>query len=109
MVGSFAARLRVAEGYEVAIAAALGAAAEAVAVAGLDAAAEILATLRRDDAGSAGLVIAQAPRDLTRRFRHTSLQPHPPHAAQGPSRLTSWCARPTGWRRPRRSFSATWW
>ena len=41
-----------------AIAAALGAAAEAVAVTGLDAAAEILATLRRDDAGSAGLVIA---------------------------------------------------
>jgi chromosome segregation protein len=60
VVGSFAARLRVAEGYEVAIAAALGAAAEAVAVDGLDAAAEILATLRRDDAGRAGLVIAQA-------------------------------------------------
>ncbi len=60
VVGSFAARLRVAEGYEVAIAAALGAAAEAVAVDGLDAAAEILATLRRDDAGRAGLVIARA-------------------------------------------------
>ncbi|HEY0998545.1 MAG TPA: chromosome segregation protein SMC, partial [Streptosporangiaceae bacterium] len=60
VVGSFAARLRVAEGYEVAIAAALGAAAEAVAVAGLDAATEILATLRRDDAGGASLVIAQA-------------------------------------------------
>ena len=59
VVGSFAARLRVAEGYEVAIAAALGAAAEAVAVTGLDAAADILATLRRDDAGSTGLVIAQ--------------------------------------------------
>jgi len=58
VVGSFAARLRVAEGYEVAIAAALGAAADAVAVAGLDAAAEILAALRRDDAGSATLVIA---------------------------------------------------
>ncbi len=57
VVGSFAARLRVAEGYEVAIAAALGAAADAVAVAGLDAAAQILATLRRDDAGSAALVI----------------------------------------------------
>jgi chromosome segregation protein len=57
VVGSFAARLRVAEGYEVAIAAALGAAAEAVAVTGLDAAAEILATLRRDDAGGASLVV----------------------------------------------------
>ena len=58
VVGSFAAGLRVAEGYEVAIAAALGAAADAVAVAGLDAAAEILATLRREGAGSAALVIA---------------------------------------------------
>ena len=60
VVGSFAAALRVAEGYEVAIAAALGAAADAVAVAGLDAAAEILTTLRREDAGSAALVIAAA-------------------------------------------------
>ena len=58
VLGPFAERLQVAEGYEVAIAAALGAAADAVAVAGLDAAADILAALRRDDAGSAGLVIA---------------------------------------------------
>ena len=61
VLGSFAARLRVAEGYEVAIAAALGAAAEAIAVTSLDAAAEILSALRRSDAGSAGLVIASAP------------------------------------------------
>ena len=60
VMGSFAACLRVAEGYEVAIAAALGAAADAVAVAGLDAAAGILATLRADEAGRAALVIAQA-------------------------------------------------
>ena len=66
VLGSFAERLRVAEGFEVAIAAALGAAADGVAVTGLDAAAEILATLRRDDAGSAGLVIADAePAGLT--------------------------------------------
>jgi chromosome segregation protein len=58
VVGSFAARLKVAEGFEVAIAAALGAAADAVAVTSLDAAAEILSTLRREAAGSAGLVIA---------------------------------------------------
>jgi chromosome segregation protein len=57
VTGAFAAQLRVAEGYEVAIAAALGSAAEAIAVSGLDAAAGILATLRRDDAGSAALVI----------------------------------------------------
>jgi len=61
VLGSFAARLQVADGYEVAIAAALGAAADAVAVADLDAAAEILATLRRADAGSAALVIAAPP------------------------------------------------
>ena len=58
VTGSFAARLRVAEGFEVAIVAALGAAADAVAVTSLEAAAEILSTLRREDAGSAGLVIA---------------------------------------------------
>jgi chromosome segregation protein len=57
VVGSFAARLKVAEGFEVAIAAALGAATDAVAVTHLDAAAEIMSTLRRDDAGSASLVI----------------------------------------------------
>ena len=60
VLGAFAARLQVAEGFEVAIAAALGAAADAVAVTSLDAAAEILSTLRREDAGSAGLVIAAA-------------------------------------------------
>jgi len=77
VVGSFAARLRVAEGYEVAIAAALGAAAEAVAVTGLDAAADILVTLRRDDAGSTGLVIAQpAPA--------TPAGPAAPPVPQGP-------------------------
>jgi len=59
VIGSFAARLRVAKGFEVAITAALGAAAEAVAVSGLDAAADILATLRQADAGSAALVVAE--------------------------------------------------
>ena len=78
VVGSFAARLRVAEGYEVAISAALGAAAEAVAVTGLDAAAEILATLRRDDAGSAGLVIAQATPAAT---SPAPAAPRAPHGA----------------------------
>ncbi len=74
VIGSFAARLRVAEGYEVAIAAALGAAAEAVAVTGLDAAADILATLRDADAGSAALVIGTE-----------SVDPAPPGAPGLPS------------------------
>ena len=115
VVGSFAAALRVAEGYEVAVAAALGAAADAVAVAGLDAAAEILATLRRQDAGSAALVIAAegtapatpaAPKPRTPQPRG----PSPSSLrAQGRSAPPSWCGHRTGWRRPRPSFCATWW
>jgi chromosome segregation protein len=58
VLGPFAERLQVAEGFEVAIAAALGAAADAVAVTDVNAAADILAALRRDDTGRAGLVIA---------------------------------------------------
>ncbi len=127
VTGSFAARLRVAEGYEVAVAAALGAAADAVAVAGLDAAAEILITLRREDTGSATLVIsaedaapAPAPAPPPPPPTPTAPPPPPPTApppphqplcrgARGRSPLTSWCARPTGSRRPRPSFSAMWW
>ena len=85
VVGSFAERLRVAEGFEVAIAAALGAAADAVAVTSLDAAAEILSALRRDDAGSAALVIAAegtVPADpATPQPRQNPASP-----AKGPSR-----------------------
>jgi chromosome segregation protein len=57
VLGSLADRLEVAEGYEAAIAAALGAAAEAVAVEGVDAAVAILGTLRADDSGRATLAI----------------------------------------------------
>ncbi len=115
VLGPFAERLQVAEGFEVAIAAALGAAADAVAVAGLDAAAEILAALRRDDAGSAGLVIA-APADpsarspipspLTPTTSPPSSQPSPrPHpastaapgpAAAGPVRAVDLVRAPDG-------------
>jgi len=58
VTGPFAGRLTVAEGYETAIAAALGAAAEAITVDGLDAAAAVLAEIRAADAGTVGLVIA---------------------------------------------------
>jgi chromosome segregation protein len=61
VLGSLAALLTVEEGAADAIAAALGAAAGAVAVDGLDAAADILATLKRDGAGQAELVIACDP------------------------------------------------
>ena len=68
VLGSFAARLTVADGYQKAIAAALGAAAEALTVNGLDAAVEVLTGIRSANAGSVGLVIAS---------------PHDPSAASG--------------------------
>src|SRR5215472_9105043 len=61
VLGSFAARLSVADGYETAIGAALGAAAEAITVGGLDAAVDLLAALAAADAGTVGLVIAGSP------------------------------------------------
>ncbi len=66
VLGAVAGLLTVADGAQEAITAALGAAADAVAVAGLDAAVTILRQLKADDAGSTALVIvgegaAQAP------------------------------------------------
>ena len=58
VLGPFAARLAVADGYETAIAAALGAAAEAVTVDGLESAVDVLAAIHAADAGTVGLVIA---------------------------------------------------
>ena len=90
VLGPFAERLHVAEGFEVAIAAALGAAADAVAVDGLDAAAEILAALRRHDAGSARLVIA-TPSSPAAPAAPADPGPPPPRPARRPRRtpLTS--------------------
>jgi chromosome segregation protein len=56
--GPFAGRLTVADSYQTAIAAALGAAAEAITVDGLGAAVEVLAEIRAADAGTVSLVIA---------------------------------------------------
>ncbi|MGH3246556.1 MAG: hypothetical protein ACRDOI_10145, partial [Trebonia sp.] len=58
VLGSFAAQLTVTDGYQKAIAAALGAAAEALTVSGLDAAVEVLTGIRTANAGTVGLVIA---------------------------------------------------
>jgi chromosome segregation protein len=58
VLGSFAAQLTVADGYQKAIASALGAAAEALTVSGLDAAVEVLTGIRAANAGTVGLVIA---------------------------------------------------
>jgi chromosome segregation protein len=58
VLGPLAQLLTVADGAQEAIAAALGAAAGSVVVAGLDAAVDIMTALRSQDAGRAGLVIA---------------------------------------------------
>ena len=61
IIGPFAEALSVQEGAQIAIAAALGAAANAVAVTDLNAAIAILTVLRESGAGTAGLVIAGYP------------------------------------------------
>jgi chromosome segregation protein len=61
VIGPFAEALSVADGAQTAVAAALGAAANAVAVTDLNAAIAILTVLRESGAGTAGLVIAGYP------------------------------------------------
>jgi len=70
VLGPAATLLRVATGFEVPVAAALGAAADAVAVSGPAAAAEALRLLRKEDGGRAALLLAVAP---------------PPDGAPGPA------------------------
>ncbi|WP_040157438.1 chromosome segregation protein SMC [Nigerium massiliense] len=60
VMGSVAALVGVQPGYEAAVAAALGGAAEAVAVSGLDAAVDVLGRLRADELGRAGLLVGGA-------------------------------------------------
>jgi chromosome segregation protein len=64
VLGAFAGQLTVQDGYQTAIAAALGASAEAVTVGGLHAAISVLAEIRAADAGTVALVIAGS-RDLS--------------------------------------------
>ncbi|WP_329137050.1 chromosome segregation protein SMC [Streptomyces sp. NBC_01476] len=61
VLGSAATLLHVTPGYEIAVAAALGAAADAVVVPSPSAAAEALRLLRKEDAGRAALLLAGAP------------------------------------------------
>ncbi|MEO7060006.1 MAG: chromosome segregation protein SMC, partial [Lapillicoccus sp.] len=59
VTGSVASLLQVEAGHESAVAAALGWVADALAVRGVDAAVAALATLRRDDAGRAGMLVSE--------------------------------------------------
>lgn len=63
LMGSVAALLSVESGYEAAVAAALGTAADAVVVTDADAAVEAIAHLKGDDLGRAGLLLGGGPVD----------------------------------------------
>ncbi len=65
LLGSVAALLSVRSGYETAVAAALGSAADAVAVADADAAVAAIGHLKTHDLGRAGLVLGGGPTDTT--------------------------------------------
>ncbi|WP_327408853.1 chromosome segregation protein SMC [Streptomyces sp. NBC_01281] len=72
LLGPAAELLSVTAGFEVALAAAFGAAADAIAVSTPASAAEAIRLLRKQDAGRASLLLAGAPED------------HPPHGGGGP-------------------------
>ena len=83
IIGPFAEALSVEDGAQTAVAAALGAAANAVAVTDLNAAIAILTVLRESGAGTAGLVIAgypEAGHSLTGRPQRTAGSGLPPGA-----------------------------
>ena len=83
IIGPFADVLSVEDGAQTAVAAALGAAANAVAVTDLNAAIAVLTVLRESGAGTAGLVIAgypEAGHSLTGRAQRTAGSGLPPGA-----------------------------
>ncbi len=92
LLGSVAALLTVEPGHEVALAAALGGLADAVAVAGADDALAALRLLKDDDAGRAGLLIGSVPAPAS-----------PPVSQPGRPRQPSRTCRPARAGRP------TWW
>ncbi len=111
VLGAVAALVTVADGAQEAIAAALGSAADAVAVSGLDAAVAILETLKDDDAGSASLVIAQSARGTPPRRSRARPRCHPGSTSR-PARSprSTWCAArrncPPRWPA---CWPASWW
>ncbi len=71
VLGSLAALLTVEPGYEEAVAAALGHAADAIAVESLGGAVDVIRWLRADDAGRATLVVASEGREVPAHARRT--------------------------------------
>ena len=108
VLGSFAAQLTVADGYQKAIAAALGAAAEALTVTGLDAAVEVLAGIRSAKKGTVGLVIAASPVRPADPGAGPRADSEHPGGPQGQSGESARDATPAGPARPALPDGARW-
>ncbi len=85
LLGPAAELLTVAPGYEVQVAAALGAGADALAVSGPGAAADAIRLLRKQDAGRAALLLAGAPDEA--RQRRAGGPPYVADLVRGPEEL----------------------
>ncbi|MFF8645435.1 chromosome segregation protein SMC [Streptomyces sp. NPDC015345] len=85
LLGPAAELLTVAPGYEVPVAAALGAGADAIAVSGPSTAAEAIRLLRKQDAGRAALVLGGAPEDV--RPARSGGPPYVADLVRGPDEL----------------------
>ncbi|WP_223777017.1 chromosome segregation protein SMC [Streptomyces sp. 135] len=85
LLGPAAELLTVAPGYEVPVAAALGAGADAVAVSGPSTAAEAIRLLRKQDAGRAALLLGGAPEDV--RPERSGGPPYVADLVRGPDEL----------------------
>ncbi|MEU9194739.1 chromosome segregation protein SMC [Streptomyces hundungensis] len=87
LLGPAAQLLTVTPGYEVALAAALGVAADAVAVGGPSSAAEAIRMLRKQDAGRAALLLSGAPDDEEARPARGEGPPRAADLVHGPAEL----------------------
>ncbi|MFH8408185.1 chromosome segregation protein SMC [Streptomyces sp. NPDC018019] len=87
LLGPAAELLTVAPGHEVAVAAALGAVADAVAVAGPGTAAEAIRLLRKEDAGRAAMVLGAGPAVESAPAADTGGLPLAAELVQGPAEL----------------------
>ncbi|MFJ1971593.1 chromosome segregation protein SMC [Streptomyces sp. NPDC087903] len=89
LLGPAAQLLTVTPGHEVALAAAFGAAADALAVTTPAAAADAIRLLRKQDAGRAALLLSGAPDDVPREPRSESGPPYAADLVRGPAELMS--------------------
>ncbi|WP_230194551.1 chromosome segregation protein SMC [Streptomyces coriariae] len=87
LLGPAAELLTVTQGYEVPLAAAFGAAADALAVNGPSAAAEAIRLLRKQDGGRAALLLSGAPDDVPQEPRGTEGPPYAADLVRGPADL----------------------